>query len=83
MARLPSRLAARGRAIPWLTLLQVARALVERGRRGWNELTPREQGELRRLLGKSKGRRGNLGERELGELRRIVWKAAKAAGRSS
>ena len=82
MPGLPSRLAARGRALPWLTLLQIARAIVDRSRRGWNELSAREQGELRRLLRKSKGRRANLTEREVRELRRIVWKAAKAAARS-
>jgi hypothetical protein len=79
MPRLPSRLAARGRAIPWAMLLQVARAVADRVRRGWEELTPREQAELRRLLRKSKGRRTNLTEREVRDLRRIVTKSVRGA----
>ena len=81
MAKLPARLAA-GRAIPWLTVLELGREVVKRGQKAYGALTESERVRLRRLLNSSKGRPSNLPEHERHELMALAWKAAKAAARA-
>jgi hypothetical protein len=75
MAGAVSRLFARGRAIPWLTLYTSARWIYGHGRRAWNNLEAGERERLGGLLRKSKGRRSNLSKRERDELLSLVRKA--------
>ena len=55
-----SRLATRGRAIPWLALYESGKWIYGHGRRAWGNLEPGERERLGALLRKSKGRRSNL-----------------------
>jgi len=73
------RLAMRGRGMPWLTALSVARQVVERGHSGWSALTPAERSELTRLVRASRGRPGALTARDRDELRRLVTIAGRAS----
>ena len=75
MAGAISRLFARGRAIPWLTLYASGKWIYEHGRRAWNNLEAGERQRLGGLLRKSKGRRSNLSNRERDELLSLVRKA--------
>ncbi len=75
------RLAMRGRGMPWLTALGVARQIVERGHSGWSALTPNERSELTRLVRLSRGRPGGLGPTDRDELRRLVMLAGRASAR--
>jgi len=75
MAGAVSRLFARGRAIPWLTLYTSGRWIYGHGRRAWNNLEAGERERLGGLLRKSKGRRSNLSKRERDELLSLVRKA--------
>jgi hypothetical protein len=59
MSRL-ARIAARGRAIPWLAVLEA----LQRVKRCYDTLTPRERGEVRALLRKARTQRGRLSERD-------------------
>jgi hypothetical protein len=65
MPKLPGR-----KAIPWMLLLEAA--LI--AREHWGFLEDRERRELTRIVGKSKGRPGNLSSQERSELLRIVRK---------
>ena len=69
----------RGRGMPWLTALSVARQVVERGHSGWSALTPAERSELTRLVRASRGRPGALTARDRDELRRLVTIAGRAS----
>lgn len=60
----------RVRALPWAVLLELAVALRER----WGRLTPGERAHLRAIVGKSRGRPGNLSAREREDLKRLVRK---------
>ena len=75
MAGAVSRLVARGRAIPWLTLYASARWIYQHGRRAWSTLEAGDRERLGSLLRKSKGRRSNLTKREQDELLSLVKKA--------
>jgi hypothetical protein len=63
MPRMPAR-----RAIPWVVLLEIARA----GKVHWDELDPRDRRRLVELLRRSHGRPSNVTPRERRELREIV-----------
>jgi hypothetical protein len=65
MPRTPGR-----KAVPWLLLLDVAMIL----RDHWGFLDDRDRRELSRIVGKSKGRPGNLTPQERRELVRILRK---------
>lgn len=69
----------RGRAAPWLMVLEGGRWLASHGHQGWQDLTPAEQGDLQRFLRVSKGRPGRLTANERTEMSRIVRKGALAA----
>jgi hypothetical protein len=71
-----SRLATRGRAIPWLALYQSGKWIYGHGRRAWGNLEPGERERLGALLRKSKGRRSSLSTTERDEL----WALVKQAG---
>ena len=71
-----SRLATRGRAIPWLALYESGKWIYGHGKRAWGNLEPGERERLGALLRKSKGRRSNLTTRERDEL----WSLVKQAG---
>ena len=70
----------RRRPLKATAALWAARSLFEHGRERWDRLTPDEQGELRRLLTTSRGRRRNLSEAEQLELRRLFRKAGGKDG---
>ena len=67
-----SRLFARGRAVPWLTLYATGKWIYGHGRRAWNNLDAGERQKLGELVRKSKGRRANLSKRERDELGSLV-----------
>ena len=70
-----SRLFARGRAVPWLTLYATGKWIYGHGRRAWNNLDAGERQKLGELVRKSKGRRANLSKRERDEFSSLVKKA--------
>ncbi len=70
------RLGRRGLTLRWSLLLWVARQLVSRGKTLYGRLTPSERGDLRRLVVRSKGRRGLTAD-EQKQLRSLVARAAK------
>jgi hypothetical protein len=72
-----SRLVARGRAIPWVTVLEVLRRL----KLGYDALTPRERAEVRELLRKARAERGRLGERDRRRAMALGRKAGQALAR--
>jgi hypothetical protein len=72
-------LLARGRALPWLTILQVGRRIYATGRGGWASLSPRDRQELGRLVRKARRGPGALTPGERADLRRIVTHAARGA----
>jgi len=49
--RLPA-LIARGRAVPWATVLTVATQVAREGKKRWDRLSSREQDDLLRILRK-------------------------------
>ena len=63
MAKMPGR-----KAVPWMLLLEAAMI----AREHWRFLDERDRRELTRILGKSKGRPGNLTPQERRDLLRIV-----------
>jgi hypothetical protein len=63
MPKLPGR-----KALPWMLLLEAAMI----AREHWGFLDPKDRRELSRIVGKSKGRPGNLTPQERRELVRIV-----------
>ncbi len=73
------RLGRRGLTLRWQVLVWVARQIHSRGQKMYHRLSASEREELRRLLGKSKGRRANLGAAEQQRLREIVTAAARGA----
>jgi hypothetical protein len=77
MRRLPGRLAARGRTIPWWALLEGLR----RVKLCYDALTPKERAELRELLRKARAERGRLSERDRSRAMALGRKCAAAAGR--
>ena len=76
MSRLPS-LIARGRAVPWVTVVTVATQVAREGKKRWDRLSKRDQQDLVRILKKvSKGRPGAVTATDRATLRRIVGKVA-------
>lgn len=71
------RLGRRGLTLRWSLLLWVARQLISRGKALYHRLPQSERAALRRLVVKSKGRRGNLTVDEQKELRSLVTRAAR------
>jgi hypothetical protein len=77
MAGRASRLVARGRALPWVTVLEALR----RVKLAYDALTPKERGEVRELLRKARAERGRLNERDRRRVMALARKAAQAAAR--
>ena len=73
--RLPS-LIARGRAVPWVTVVTVATQVAREGKRRWDRLSKREQEDLTRILRKLPGGPNALTASDRAQLRRIVAKVA-------
>lgn len=66
------------RRIPWGMALTVSVWLAEKGReRVERNLTRSERQEFLRLIGKSKGRPGNLSQRDRTRVKNIARKAAR------
>jgi hypothetical protein len=65
MPKMPGR-----KAVPWMLLLEAAMI----AREHWRFLDERDRRELSRIIGKSKGRPGNLTPRERSELLAIMRK---------
>lgn len=66
------------RRVPWGMVLTVSVWLAEKGReRVGRNLTDKEQQEFLRLIGKSKGRPGNLSQRDQTRVRNIAKKAVR------
>ena len=76
MANQLSRLAARGRALPWATVLTVAWTVAQEGKRRWDRLSRREQDDLVRILRKAHRGPSAIAERDRARLRTIVKKVA-------
>jgi hypothetical protein len=73
--RLPS-----AREVPWAELRRRAGTAFRYLQAGWDELTADERAEVRRLVGKSRGRPRNLSKDEARRLGRLAGRAARAAG---
>jgi hypothetical protein len=73
--RLPS-IVARGRAVPWATVLTVATQVAREGRRRWERLSQREQDDLLRILRKVPDGPSAITPHDRATLRRIVRKVA-------
>ncbi len=73
--RLPS-LIARGRAIPWATVLTVAAQVAREGKSRWDRLSKREQDELVRIVRKAPRGPSAFSAQDRAQLRRIVRKVA-------
>jgi hypothetical protein len=67
------------RPVPWNELRRHASAVFLMLQAGWMALDEREREEVRRLLGKSRGRPRNLTRDEARSLGRLAGKAATAA----
>ena len=74
--RLPSR-----SEIPWTELRRRASVVYLWLQAGWNELSPAERAEVRKLVAKSRGRPRNLTKDEAKRLGRLAGRAASAAAR--
>jgi hypothetical protein len=77
----PRRLPA-ARQVPWAELRRGATTIFLMLQAGWDELTPTEREEVRRLVSKSRGRPRNLTKAETRQLGRLAGRAASAAGRA-
>jgi hypothetical protein len=75
MAKLPS-IVARGRAVPWATVLAVGMQVAREGKRRWDRLSKREQDELLRIVRKAPGGPSAFTAHDRAQLRRIVRKVA-------
>jgi hypothetical protein len=74
--RLPSL-----REVPWAELRRRAAIVYSWLQAGWSALSAAEREEVRRLVGKSRGRPGNLTRDEARRLGNLAGKAASAAAR--
>lgn len=70
------------RDVPWEELRRGASTIYRMLHAGWDELTPAERDEVRRLVTKSRGRPRNLTKDETRRLGRLAGRAAAAAGRA-
>jgi hypothetical protein len=70
------------RDVPWQELRNGATTIYQMLHAGWDELTPAERDEVRRLVAKSRGRPRNLTKDETRRLGRLAGRAAAAAGRA-
>lgn len=75
MAKTLPALAARGRAIPWATVLTVATQVAREGRKRWERLSKREQDDLVRILRKLPRGPSAITASDRTRLRKIVAKA--------
>lgn len=75
MSRLPS-LVARGRAVPWVTVVTVATQVAREGKKRWDRLSKRDQHDLVRILKKLPGGPAAVTPSDRATLRRIVGKVA-------
>jgi hypothetical protein len=75
MAKLPS-LIARGRAVPWVTVVTVATQVAREGKKRWDRLSKRDQQDLLRILKKLSGGPQAVTATDRATLRRIVGKVA-------
>jgi hypothetical protein len=75
MAKLPS-LIARGRAVPWVTVLTVAVQVAQEGRKRWDRLSKRDQEDLLRIIRKAPGGPSAFTKTDRARLRTIVRKVA-------
>lgn len=73
--RLPSLLA-RGRALPWATVLTLGAQVAREGKRRWDRLSTREQEDLLRIVRKAPGGPAAITPHDRATLRRIVRKVA-------
>jgi hypothetical protein len=76
MSRL-SRIAARGRTIPWLAVLDALRRI----KRCYDVLSPNERREVGDLMRKARAQRGRLSERDRRRVMQLGRKCVAAAAR--
>lgn len=74
-SRLPA-LIARGRAIPWVTVVTVGTQVAREGKKRWDRLSKRDQQDLVRILKKLPNGPGAVTATDRATLRRIVGKVA-------
>ena len=67
---------ARGRAIPWVTVVTVATQVAREGKKRWDRLSKRDQQDLVRILKKLPNGPGAVTASDRATLRRIVGKVA-------
>jgi hypothetical protein len=77
MARV-ARIVTRGRALPWWAVLEV----LQRLKRCYDALTPKERAEVRDLLRKARTQRGKLSERDRRTVAALGRKCFAAARKS-
>jgi hypothetical protein len=70
------------RDVPWDELRKGATTIYRMLQAGWDELTPDERSDVRRLVSKSRGLPRNLSKDETRRLGRLAGRAAAAAGRA-
>jgi hypothetical protein len=70
------------RDVPWDELRKGATTIYRMLQAGWDELTPAERDDVRRLVSKSRGLPRNLTKDETRRLGRLAGRAAAAAGRA-
>ncbi|HVE67421.1 MAG TPA: hypothetical protein VNB64_02450 [Solirubrobacteraceae bacterium] len=67
-------LLARGRAVPWVTVVTVATQVAREGKKRWDRLSKRDQQDLMRILKKLPGGPNAVTAADRATLRRIVGK---------
>jgi len=70
------------RDVHWDELRKGATTIYRMLQAGWDELTPDERDDVRRLVSKSRGLPRNLTKDETRRLGRLAGRAAAAAGRA-